>query len=270
MTDQIDLSHLDHPVILQRLFPLYYSAFLRSENVPFTDPDTPSYHIEVEPGINIKCGFWISNKEAPTILYFHGNGETVAGQEWLAPFYNQRGINLFAADFRGYGSSDGYPTISTLVSDAHIIFKRFIEIIGEEGFRKSVFVMGRSLGSLPAVEIAFSYSDEINGLIIESGTANNFPYLYHQIGLSEDDPLLKEDCAFRNKMKIRQVQAPCLVIHGEVDELIPVKEGKELYENSTAQDKRLLVIPGAGHNDMMVVDLELYFNTIEQFINDNS
>jgi len=266
MTDQINLSPLDHPLILQRLFPLYYSQFLRSQNIPFNSPDVPSYHIEVEPDINIKCGFWVSSKEAPTILYFHGNGETVAGHEWLAPFYNQRGINLFAADYRGYGSSNGYPTISNLVADAPIVFNSFKEIIEKEGFSKRVFVMGRSLGSIPAVEIAFSFQDEIKGFIIESGTANNFPHLLRQVGLNDKDPLLSEDSLFRNKIKIRQVQTPCLIIHGEIDELIPVREGKELYENSASRDKRLLIIPGAGHNDMMAVDTNLYFNTIDEFI----
>ncbi|MFC1991432.1 alpha/beta fold hydrolase [Chloroflexota bacterium] len=270
MNDRIDLSPLDRPEILEVIFPILYSPAYLSENLPFFSPDVPSYSIDVEPGISIKCGFWKSNKEAPTILYFHGNGETIAGQEWIAPFYNQRGINLFAADYRGYGSSDGKPTISNMIGDAHIIFQSFKEIINKEGFRQSLFLMGRSLGSIPAVELAFNYQDKIGGLIVESGTANNFPRLWSQIGISGTEPFLSKESPFRNKIKMRQIKVPSLIIHGEVDEIISVEEGKELYLNSAAQDKRILIIPGADHNDIMVVDLDMYFGTIEEFIKTNA
>ena len=51
-----------------------------------------------------------------------------------------------------------------------------------------------------------------------------------------------------------------------IDELISVEEGKELHRNSAAESKKLLIIPGAGHNDIMVFDTNLYFGTIEKFI----
>ena len=67
-------------------------------------------------------------------------------------------------------------------------------------------------------------------------------------------------------MKIRQVLRPTLIIHGERDQIIPVAEGEELYRNSRAQNKKLLIIPGADHNDIMTVDDDLYFDTIGEFI----
>jgi surfactin synthase thioesterase subunit len=60
-----------------------------------------------------------------------------------------------------------------MLTDAHAIFKGFAQIMKKEGFVKSMFVMGRSLGSMPAIEVAFNYQDQLKGLIIESGTANN-------------------------------------------------------------------------------------------------
>ena len=67
-------------------------------------------------------------------------------------------------------------------------------------------------------------------------------------------------------MKIRQFCKPTLIIHGEYDRIISVEEGKELYRNSGADDKSLLIIPGAGHNDIMLVESDLYFRTIAEFI----
>ena len=270
MADQIDLSLLDRPEILEIIFPIVYSPFYLSHNLPFSSSDVPSYSIEVEEGIKIDCGFWVSSKEDPSILYFHGNGEMVASHDWIAPFYNQRGINLFVADYRGYGSSDGKPTISNMLGDAHTIFKGFRETISKEGFKRSLFLMGRSLGSMPAVELAFNHQDEIRGFIIESGTATNFRGIWSYLGLSGREVVLSEESLFLNKVKVRQVHKPTLIIHGEYDELTPVKEGEELYQNSVAQDKRLLIIPGAGHNDIMMVKQGLYFDTIEEFVKANS
>ena len=266
MSDRMELSFLDHPDILRVIFPLAYSPFFPPDYLPPIPACVSTYDIEVEEGIKIVCGFWAIGKENPSILYFHGNGETVAVHDWVAPFYNRIGINLFVADYRGYGSSDGKPTISNMIGDAHTIFKGFQEIIGKEGFKNSLFVMGRSLGSIPAIEIASNYQDEIQGLLIESGTASNFHRLWDYLGNAEKEVVLNEESPFLNRVKIRQIDKPTLIIHGEYDQIIPVQEGKELYQSSGARDKRILIIPGADHNDLMIVNQSLYFNTIEEFV----
>ena len=134
----------------------------------------------------------------------------------------------------------------------------------KEDYVEKYFVMGRSLGSIPALEIAFHYQDEISGLIIESGTASNFRPLWGYLGKTERDTI--ENSGFLNKVKIRSVYQPTLIIHGENDQIIPVQEGQELYQNSPARDKRLLIIPGADHNDVMVVRQEQYFQAIEDLV----
>jgi len=236
MAHENDYSFLDLPEILEVLFPVAYSPlYFRVPSYPL--PGITRF-IEVEAGIKIGCGFWARGKELPTILYFHGNGETVDGYDWIARFYNERGINLFVADYRGYGLSNGRPTVSNMLSDAHQIFRRFKNIIEKEGYRSALFVMGRSLGSLPAIELAYHYQDELKGLIVE----------------------------LLNKVKIRAIHIPTCIIHGEYDELLPLEEGMELYQNSGAAEKDLLIIPAAGHNDLMIKGHELYFGKIKEFV----
>ena len=104
--------------------------------------------------VSITCRFYVKDAALPTILYFHGNGEVVADQDYIAPLYNERSINLFAADFRGYGASTGSPNFSTMVEDAHPIFDAFLGVLSDGGFKGKVFVMGRSLGSMSAIELA--------------------------------------------------------------------------------------------------------------------
>ena len=55
-------------------------------------------------------------------------------------------------------------------------------------------------------------------------------------------------------------------MHAEHDTLVPLDEGKELYNNSAAEDKQFLMIPNAVHNDLMIVGKELYFRAIKKFV----
>jgi len=264
MTDETDLSFLDHPGILQTIFPVAYSPFPLPDFLRFRSMAVPVHTVDVENGVRIVCGFWVRGKEWPSILYFHGNGETVDTHQWIAPDYNRRGMNLFVSDYRGYGASEGKPTISNMMADAHVIFESFRGVLQEEGFADSVFVMGRSLGSVPAIEVALHYQDSIRGLIVESGAAHNFRRLWDYLGVSHG-AAVGEESPFLNRVKVRQVHKPTLIMHGEYDEVISVEEGKELYRSSGAEDKRLLIVTGAGHNDIMM-DQDTYFGAVEEFV----
>jgi pimeloyl-ACP methyl ester carboxylesterase len=268
MAQRIDLSFLDRPEVLEVVFPLVYSSLYPSFGFQPPAEDFPGHPVEIERGIGIDCGFWASGSDCPSILYFHGNGETVAGYNWIAPLFNRRKINLFVTDYRGYGTSTGTPTIANMLGDAHIIFESLKQMLAEKGFSKEIFVMGRSLGSMPAIELASSYQGEFRGLIIESGTANNFRRLWASLGIPET--IVGKDSPFLNRTKIRGVTMPTLIIHGEYDQIIPITEGIELYQSSGAEDKDMLVIPGADHNNIMLVNESLYFDTIEAFVNTHS
>ena len=61
-----------------------------------------------------------------------------------------------------------------------------------------------------------------------------------------------------------------LILHGVEDTLVPIDLAEELYESVSSADKRFVKIPGAGHNDIMIVGLQQYFTAIRDFIADNS
>jgi alpha-beta hydrolase superfamily lysophospholipase len=261
MSEEAALAILDQS-------PLWELIFYPREDLfpPRSTPNIVNYLIEVEDGIRIGCRFYKSSPEHPSLLYFHGNGETAGDHDGIAPLYNERGINLFVADYRGYGLSDGTPTFASMINDAHVIFKVFGKIMEREGWRKALFLMGRSLGSMPAIELAFHYADDINGLITESGWGNNFRRLWRYLQPSEIEAISDEKIAFLSKLKMRSIRTPTLIIHGEHDTLVPVQEAQELYQNSAAEDKTILMIPNADHNTLIALGQEQYFQTIETFI----
>jgi hypothetical protein len=154
-----------------------------------------------------------------------------------------------------------------MMKDSHRVFEGFKKIVGDYGFRKSFFVMGRSLGSLSAIELACNYQGDLQGLIVESGPSNNLKqYVSSMVPLNH--PIWRDDSKFLNKVKLRSIFKPTLIIHGEQDSLIPVDEARELYENSGAKEKRLVIIPSADHGDLFMVGKEQYFKAIREFVED--
>ena len=89
----------------------------------------------------------------PTLLYFHGNGEIVTDYEGFAPLYHGIGLSLLVVDYRGYGWSTGKPLTTKMIPDAQAVLDALDDILKENGVVPSrpLFIMGRSLGSAPAI-----------------------------------------------------------------------------------------------------------------------
>ena len=221
--------------------------------------------IEVEPDVLIGCRCYIHNKSSPNILYFHGNGETVADYDTIGPMYNEAGINLLVTDYRGYGWSSGTPSVTNMLNDAEILFQESINWLKFNEYTGAFFLMGRSLGSVPAIDLAKSHEDSIRGLILESAIADTLPLLT-TLGIDLKTLSLTEEDGFGNLEKIESVTKPTFIFHGACDALIPASDAEKLQSNSGARTKEFVVIPGAEHNTMIATGGKLYFQTIKTFI----
>ncbi|OPY74701.1 MAG: 2-hydroxy-6-oxononadienedioate/2-hydroxy-6-oxononatrienedioate hydrolase [Syntrophorhabdus sp. PtaU1.Bin050] len=253
------LELMDRQEIIFRLF------FPRRESMDdLYSPSATNHFITVAEGVSIGCRFYLAGKDAPNILYFHGNGETVPDYDYVAPAYKEKGLNLFVADYRGYGGSSGTPTCTSMIKDSHPIFDGFIAFLKEMECTGDLFVMGRSLGSAPAIEIAYHYQERLRGLIVESGFAGARNQL-KRLGVTHLFKDVKDVIGFGNDLKIKEITIPTLIIHGQEDEIIPTEEGRTLYTLSGSRNKSSLFVHDAGHNDLMMRGLEAYMAAIENF-----
>jgi len=125
--------------------------------------------------------------------------------------------------------------------------------------------MGRSLGSASALELAYNFPDDIDGLIVESGFAYAVPLLRH-LGLDTASMGITEEGGFRNIDKIRGYNRPTLVIHAQYDQIISFNDGRALYDASTSEKKWFLRIPGADHNTIFLHGLQEYLASVKQLI----
>jgi pimeloyl-ACP methyl ester carboxylesterase len=265
-SEERDLTFLDHPDLVRFVFyPRRHQGDLRENN------DTYSLSISIDKGINIVGRFYrtIEYQFAPTILFFHGNGEIATDYDFIGPTYQQMGINLFVTDYRGYGKSDGHPSFSSMIKDAHVIYQEFRTYLLENQFLGPVSVMGRSLGSASAIEIAAQYQSQLACLIIESGFAYTYNLL-RRLGIpSSMLPPEKEEIA-STLPSIRNIKIPSLFIHGENDVIIPLDDGVALHKNIASEYKNILIVPGAGHNDLLIVAPEDYMEAIRKIISETS
>ena len=219
--------------------------------------------IPVEDGVAVGGRFHLCRQESPTVLFFHGNGEIAADYDDIGAIYRGMGINFLPVDYRGYGLSSGRPTVTAMMRDGHTVFEFVTAWLTGRGCTGPLVVMGRSLGSAPALEVAFHQAERIAGLIIESGFARILPLL-NLLGIH--DPELTEASGPQNLEKIRRVRKPTLVIHAEYDQIIPYAEGKDLYEASGAMEKKFLGIPHADHNTVFFQGRQQYLDAIGTFM----
>ncbi len=249
---------LDRPEVLDAVF------HPRPDLEPAPDDRNVSDHlIPVDPGIHIGARFHAHSPNGANLLFFHGNGEIVSDYDQLGPLFGKLGINLLAADYRGYGRSSGQPTISAMMSDCHKILAYAQNWLSTREHSGPMVIMGRSLGSASALELAAGHPERIKGLIIESGFAFAGPLL-RLLGVDLETVGFDEKQGFANLDKIGRFHAPTLVIHAEFDHIIPFTDAMALYKASAAQDKQLLKIEGANHNDIMMRGFDSYMASIER------
>lgn len=257
----IGLADLDRPEVLTHVFHPRREVALR--------PATGSVELSIPVGEGIALGarYHPSTASHGCLLFFHGNGEIVADYDELAPFFTRAGAAFLAVDYRGYGRSSGMPSIASLLADSHAVVDFALRWQSEIGCTGPLMVMGRSLGSAAALEIAASYPEAVSGLILESAFAHGAALL-RRLGLDVARMGIERQCeeVFDQIAKIRRCRQPTLILHGEQDIIIPLADARALFEASPAEQKRLLTIALADHNTLLLHGFTAYFDGIKRLV----
>jgi hypothetical protein len=256
----IDYSAFDQPAILDILFHPR-----PEESAKFPADLTEEFLIPVDDSNVIDAKFHRSDPKAPTILFFHGNGEIAADYNSLGPIFASIGSNLLPVDYRGYGRSSGSPSVTTMMQDCHIILEFIRNWLTDKGFKGPLVIMGRSLGSASALELAAQYPGTIDGLIVESGFAYALPLL-ERLGADLQGIPLREENGFSNLDKIKRFEGPTLIIHAEFDHIIPFRDAQDLFDACPSLKKSLLKIRQANHNTIFTFGMREYLEAIGNLI----
>lgn len=255
----VPASRLDHPSVTSVLFHPRPDL-----SQPMDAADIEDHWISVEASVNIGARFHLApDKGAPAIIFFHGNGEIVSDYDGIAPAFTGKGLHFMAVDYRGYGNSDGVPSVAAMMTDCQKIFDYCQNWLATNAFYGPVVIMGRSLGSVSALEVASRRPTEIDGLVIESGLAYTMPLL-RLLGVRPEALGITEADGFDQLGKINRYTGPVLILHAAFDHIIPFSDAQALYDNSGSVQKELVKIPNADHNDILFRGGETYLAAVRR------
>ena len=162
-------------------------------------------------------------KEFKTLIYFHGNAGSLDNRVHKLNHFQDMNINFLIIAWRGFSGNNGKPSEQGLYDDG----ESAINWITKKGVdEKNLILYGESLGTGVATQLA--QNRNIAGVILETpftsmvDAAKTF-YPYIPVNL-----LLKDK--FENYKKIKNINSPILVMHGEIDQIVPFSMGKKIYE----------------------------------------
>jgi pimeloyl-ACP methyl ester carboxylesterase len=242
---------LDHPVLTNRYFYPWPNCF----NEPF--------FVEGD-GFRLGCRYSPVHVDAPTIIHFHGNGESVA--DYLGEFEERitgLGANLLLAEYRGYGMSSGEPALAAMLDDVELI----VAACGIP--QEKIIFFGRSLGSLYALHGAARFP-RAAGLIIESGLADPLERILvrvepHELGATMEQLRVAVKRCLNQQQKISGFNGRVLVMHTRNDDLVSVSHAECLHAWAN-QPKELLVFERGDHNTILSANREAYFAAVGVFV----
>lgn len=245
---------------LVRKFLYYPTRIDQDEPLPYYIRGAAEVWIDTPAGNRVHALHWPAPAGRSTILFFHGNAQTVF--EWalireeLAPL----ACGLLLLDYPGYGKSHGAPGEEANYDAGRGAWQWLTALAGVPA--AAVIIFGKSLGGGVSTEIARGKT--LKGLVLES-TFTSIPSVMRQLlPFIPAGTLLKSEL-YESLNKLPEIRVPLLVIHGTRDELIPVGEGKRLYEAANAP-KELFLVEGAGHNDVAMIAGEAYGRTLRRWL----
>lgn len=179
-----------------------------------------------------------------TVVHFHGNGETIAHEDFLAVPFNDEGLGFLGVEYPGYGldAKEWPPNENKLYGAAESALQH---LTGELGVpRESVVLSGWSLGSGVAVEMARRGWGTKLVLVsaytsIPDAAKAMFPIM--PVGLLAKD-------RYESLRKAPDIHIPTLCVHGTKDDVIPFELGEALAKK--LPNARFVPVEGAKHNDV--------------------
>ena len=210
---------------------------------------------------NIELLGWYHEKnleDYKTLIYFHGNAGSLENRIHKLNHFKDMDINFLIIAWRGFSGNDGKPSEKGLYVDG----KSAINWLTKKGVEeKNLILYGESLGTGVAAHLA--QNKNFAGVILETpftsmvDTAKKF-YPYIPVNL-----LLKDK--FENYKKIKNIISPILVMHGELDQIVPFSMGKKIYEiandpkysHFTKYDDHMM-----EYDDNLVLALKLFLKSL--------
>ncbi len=177
------------------------------------------------------------------VLYLHGNAEDVGIAKDLAEdIAEYLSAHLVCMEYPGYGIYPGIPEAGRIARDALNVFDY---IAYECGWgRENIIVVGRSIGTGPAVQVA-AMRHPCALMLISAFTS--VKGIVQSVASTFFKPFVKE--RYKNYDIIKHVKCRTFLVHGKADRLIPCRHSMLLKEACGAKECELVTPDKMDHNE---------------------
>jgi uncharacterized protein len=196
-------------------------------------------------------GYEVSPAAGPppttVVLAFHGNADLSAWQvPWAFGLSERTGARVVLAEYRGYAGIAGSPTYRSTREDA----RGALEWVRREYPGARLVLFGHSLGSAVAAELAGEMAHPPASLVLQSPFTSARGMAARML-FPAIPPLWRvvSRVHFDTRRIVSTLDVPVHVAHGTRDVVVPVRMGRAVFE-AARRKGALLVVPGAGHNDV--------------------
>jgi uncharacterized protein len=214
--------------------------------------------LKAEDGTRLHGWYCPCDKPRAVLLFAHGNAGNLSQRSGLMHYFQERlRVTVLIFDYRGYGRSEGVPTVEGILRDARAAR---VFLAHRAGVSESqIVLMGRSLGGAVVVQLAAE--SDARGLILESTfssfkevAAHHYPRLAWLVPASKLDSL----------SQIKRYKGPLLQSHGDADMTVPYSLGIKLFRAAN-DPKQWITIRGGDHNSSQSAE---YYQQLNRFLDD--
>lgn len=200
--------------------------------------------VTTDDGLELEAWYEPAKDGKPTIIMFHGNGQSIAYRPPKVAYFREHGYGVLLAEYRGYGGNPGKTTEEGVYKDGRAYINW---MINEQNIpTNNIILYGESLGSGVAVQMATEYNTKAVLLDVPFNSAlavaqSHFfvvPFLEY---LMWDQ--------YRSDLKIKNINAPVFIGLAGSDIVVRPRFGRALYELA-AKPKQVKEYPNAGHMDL--------------------
>ena len=214
--------------------------------------------VKIKTEDNIELLSWYHKKNSgdyKTILFLHGNAGTLENRIYKINHFKDVDVNFLIIAWRGFSGNKGKPSEKGLYEDA----KSAIKWLKNKGIKEeNIIIYGESLGTGVAVEIA--QNKNFAGVILETPftsmvNVGKTKYPFFPVSF-----LLKDK--YESHKKIKNIKSPILIMHGEVDKIVPFWMGEKMYELANEPKYSYFT----KYDDHMMEYNEKLLNELKKFI----
>ena len=196
-----------------------------------------------------------------TLIAFHGNADLAVWQvPWAQEVERRTGWAVLLAEYRGYGGLAGKPTYEGSQRDGRAAWNAVRQTLGVDS--SGIAVYGHSLGSAVATELATEHPPRVLILVSPLSSARDVARGMPFLPLGALWPVMGR-VKFDTRARVAALDALVWVAHGERDDVLPVWMGRAVHESARRRGE-LLILPRAGHNDIVDAGGEQYWDWLSR------